>query len=134
MEVIATCRDALAQLPHDHSARYLAVMQAEACALMGDKKALLETWSERRGYFGGELKPGEYFSTEHKYLLYDIPDLVEVLQHNQPKRYRKILWQLWFRRLWNRNNMRTVRKVLLWLLRIAIIVWFATGLRGRLLR
>ena len=29
-ELTATCRDALADLPHDHCARYLACMQAEA--------------------------------------------------------------------------------------------------------
>jgi tetratricopeptide (TPR) repeat protein len=133
-EVIETCRVALAQLPHDHCAHYLAMMQAEACALIGDKKGLLETWNERRAYFGGELKSGEYFRNEYKYLLYDIPGLIDALQQDQGKRYRKLLWKLKFRRLWNRNTLRTVRRVLLWLLRTAIIIWVITGLQGIFLK
>ena len=35
-----SARDALAGLPHDHCAKYLAHIQAEACALLGNKQAI----------------------------------------------------------------------------------------------
>lgn len=53
-------------------------MQAEAYALIGDENGLLAVWQDRQGNFGGELEPGEYFQTNYKYLLHDIPDLVRV--------------------------------------------------------
>jgi len=123
-EVIATCKDALADLPHDHCSRYLACMQAEACALSGDKSGLLDVWQLRRGYFGGDLKPDEYFRANHKYLLYDIPDLVEALQHENQRSYRKRLRTLRFRRLWNEESRKRLGRVLRIALQLITALWF----------
>ena len=101
-EVIATCRDALADLPHDHCARYLACMQAEACALMGNQEGLLAVWGDRRGYFDGEVKNGEYFKPSQKHLLSDLPEMARALERNDHKAYRKLVWRLRLR-LWNEN-------------------------------
>ena len=40
-----SARDALAGLPHDHCAKYLAHVQAEACALLGNRNDFLERWN-----------------------------------------------------------------------------------------
>jgi len=129
-EVIGTCRDALAQLPHDHCARYLTVMQAEASGLIGDKEGLLKVWQERRPYFGGELRSDEYFRTEYKYLIYDIPDLVDALQRDDRKMYLKILWRLRFKRLWNQGRRAMVRNVLAWVVRLAVLWWVIANVSG----
>jgi tetratricopeptide (TPR) repeat protein len=118
-ERIATCRDALANLPHDHCARYLTCMQAEAYALLGDKEGLRAIWRDRRGYFSGELMKGEYFKASEKHLIYDIPDMIEALQSDDRKAYRKLLWRLHFRRLWNQNSRAVLRVVA----RIIILLW-----------
>jgi hypothetical protein len=118
-EVIATCRDALADLPHDHCARYLACRQAEACALVGDKEGLLAVWRDRRGYFDGELKKSEYFKESQKHLIYDIPDIIEALQRDDRKAYRNLLWRLRLQRLWN----QTSRSVLRIVARIILLLW-----------
>jgi hypothetical protein len=101
-EVIATCKGALADLRHDHCARYVAVMQAEACALIRDESGLLALWNDRRCYFEGGLEDREYFKTNHKHLLTDIPALLDALQGKDERSYRKILRRIRSRRLWNR--------------------------------
>jgi tetratricopeptide (TPR) repeat protein len=123
-EVVATCRDALANLTHDHCARYLTCMQAEACALLGDKEGLLAVWRDRRGYFGGELNKSEYFYASEKHLIYDIPDMVEALRRDDAKAYRKLLRKLRFQRLWNPSNRKEFWKIVRLILRILIVVWF----------
>lgn len=114
-EIIATCRDALTDLAHDHCARYLACMQAEACALAGDEKGLIAVWQERLAYFRTELKKNEYFKASEKHLIYDIPDMGEALERNDRKAYRKLLWRVRSQRLrslWNRNGRKVLRIVL----------------------
>jgi tetratricopeptide (TPR) repeat protein len=133
-EVIATCRDALANLTHDHCARYLTCMQAEACALVGDKEGLLAVWCDRRGYFGGELKKSEYFNASEKHLIHDIPEMVEALQRDDAKVYRKLLRRLRFQRLWNPSSRKEFWKIVRLVLLILILVWFigmATGIFHR---
>ncbi|HEX5283886.1 MAG TPA: tetratricopeptide repeat protein [Bryocella sp.] len=105
-ELASTCRDALADLPHDHCARYLACLQAEACALAGDKEGLLAVWRDRRAYFDGELKKGEYFKTQEKHLLSDLPELAEAVERNDRKTYRRIRWRLRYKRLWTQNRRK----------------------------
>jgi tetratricopeptide (TPR) repeat protein len=129
-EVIATCKDALTDLRHDHCARYLANMQAEAYALTGDKSGLLALWNDRRGYFEGDLKPGEYFRASCRYLLTEIPDLVEALQRNDRKSYRKSLRRIRFHRLWNKENRARAWKIARFLLQLLALLWFIGTVSG----
>jgi predicted Zn-dependent protease len=128
-EIKATCRDALAQLPHDHCARYLAHIQAESCAFAGDRNGLLEVWNTRRPYFGGDLKPGEYFRAEDKHLRHDVPDMVEALERRDTTAYRRILWRLRFSRIWNKESRALVRQILGWVLRIIVTFYLIVGSR-----
>jgi len=98
-EVVASCRDALNALHYDHSARYLAHMQAEACALLGDREALLSIYEQQANYFDGS-ETQEYFRAEDKHLLGDIPMLVRFLHKGQYWLYRKKLWAMRLKRLW----------------------------------
>jgi tetratricopeptide (TPR) repeat protein len=133
-EVVVTCADALAQLPHDHCARYLTLMQAEACALMGDESGLLTLWNDRRAYFGGELRSGEYFRTELRYLLYEIPELAEALERGDRRACRKLTRRLRLQRLWSKSTRRTIRRAFAWLFRILILVWLMASISGILPR
>jgi tetratricopeptide (TPR) repeat protein len=117
-EVIATCRDALADLPHDHCARYLVCLEAEACALAGDKDGLLAVWNDRREYFKGELKKNEYFNAPEKYLMREIPDLVEALEQKSRGSYSRGVWHLRYRRVWKakgRQFWRILLRIIIWL-------------------
>ena len=78
-ERYGSARDALAGLPHDHCARYLAHVQAEASALLGQKEAFLETWAAHARYFDGRTGPGEYFHDKDRRLLTALPKLAEDL-------------------------------------------------------
>jgi len=98
-EVRSACRDALAGLPHDHCAKYLVHRQAEACALLGDEKGLLETWKEYRNYFNGKLEKAEWFETQRRYLLVDLIILARSIEENNRKMYRKMLRSLWWKRI-----------------------------------
>jgi predicted Zn-dependent protease len=98
-EVRSACRDALAGLPHDHCAKYLVHRQAEACALLGDEKGLLETWKQYRNYFGGKLEKGEWFEARRRYLLADLLILARSLEENNRKMYKKMLRSLRWKRI-----------------------------------
>jgi len=127
-EVIATCRDALNDLAHDHCASYLAHMQAEACALAGDKQGLRKVWEARRGYFGTTPKTGEYFRKRDEHLRHNIPDLLKALQQDNGKAYRRLVWKMRLKRL-RPTKDRTLGIILrmlaiLWALGIAsIAIW-----------
>jgi hypothetical protein len=99
-------------------------MQAEACALVGDKEGVLAVWRDRRGYFGGELRKSEYFNSSEKHLIYDISEMVEALQRDDTKAFRKLLRRLRFQRLWNPSSRKQFWKIVRLLLRILILVWF----------
>ncbi len=89
-EMLSTCRDALAGLPHDHCAKFLAHVQAEACALLGDRKALRETCDRYQSYFDGKLEKGEWFLAKRKYLLADVPIMARALRDNDQSMYKRI--------------------------------------------
>ena len=74
-------------------------MQAEACALANDRQGLDEVWQERHGYFGTVLKKSEYFRKRDAHLRQEIPDLVEALQKDDRKAYRKLVWKMRIQRL-----------------------------------
>jgi cellulose synthase operon protein C len=117
-EVMATCRDALANLPHDHCARYLVCLQAEACALADDKDGLLAVWNDRREYFKGELNKNEYFNAPEKYLMREIPDLVQALEQKDRGAYGRGVWHLRYRRVWKpkgRQFWRILLRIIIWL-------------------
>jgi hypothetical protein len=98
-EVRSACRDALAGLPHDHCAKYLVHRQAEACALLGDEKGLLETWKQYRNYFDGKLEKAEWFEAGRRYLMADLVILARSLDENNRKMYKKALRSLWWKRI-----------------------------------
>ena len=93
-----SARDALAGLPHDHCAKYLAHVLAEACALLGRKEAFLETWESQAGYFDGTLGQGEFFKPKDRYLLAGIPEMAEDLERRGRWRARGVFWKLRLRR------------------------------------
>jgi len=82
-EVLLTCKDALAGIPHDHCAKYLAHVQAEICAVQGNLKAFRETWKEHPAYFTGQRHDSEWFDSRRIHLLKDIPEMAALLEKNQ---------------------------------------------------
>lgn len=98
-EIVASSGDALRDLPHDHCARYLAHVKAEACALLGDKKGLRETWDQYRSYFDCRENSNEWFQDRRRPLLTDIPTMVRFLEQNQLGLYRKTVWRLRWRHI-----------------------------------
>ena len=122
----ASAGDALRILPHDHCARYLAHVRAEACALMGDKEGLRDTWNRYSSYFDCKEKAGEWFPPGLRYLLTDIPSLVRYLQQNESGLYRRAVWGLrWrnFLRLFGVRRLgRTAIFPILWWA-ILILFW-----------
>ena len=122
-EVIVTCEDGLTRLPHDHCARYLAYMEAEAYALIGDNPGLTAAWAKYTRYFEGVPEKGEYFPVWQEYLRADLPTLVSLLGLPGRPGYRRITWKLRFQRVWNPTTRKRCRKILVLLLRIGIALW-----------
>jgi tetratricopeptide (TPR) repeat protein len=88
-EIRSVCRDSLASLHHDHCAKYLAHLQAEMSACLGDTDAFRQTWLNQRTYFTGNLEDSEWFAPQRKYLLTAIPNGGRLLEQNQPKLFKK---------------------------------------------
>ncbi len=88
-EINSTCRGALAGLAHDHCAKYLAHLQAEACVLLGDIEAFRQAWVVHRDYFNGKLEASEWFPNQRKHLLEDIPRIGRLLDQGQTKPFKK---------------------------------------------
>jgi len=105
-EVRDACRDALAGLAHDHCAKYLAHRQVEACAMLSDEKALLETWKDYREYFSGKVEQGEWFVDWRRYLLGDVVIAGRALEENDRKTYRKIRRGFWWRAVRERIRIK----------------------------
>ncbi len=98
-EIVASSGDALLDLPHDHCARYMAHVKAEACALLGDRRGLRETWDQYRSYFDCKEDSNEWFEARRRSLLTDIPMLVRFLEQNQAGLYRRTVWGLRWRHI-----------------------------------
>jgi predicted Zn-dependent protease len=98
LERYASSRDALAALPHDHCAKYLAHAQAEACAVLGFRERFLETWTTCARYFDGQVGGQEYFPREQRYLLKSLPELAGHLTNGRTWRARVLAVRLWYRR------------------------------------
>lgn len=93
-QVLSECRDALAGLRHDHSARYLAHLQAEMCAVLGDSDAFRETWARHRNYFTGEPVTQEWFEEARLPLLSAIPRLGSLLDQGKTEEFQQGCRQL----------------------------------------
>jgi hypothetical protein len=55
-------------------------------------------------------------------LLYEIPDMVDALQRNDRKSYRKILWRVRFHRYWNEESRPRARKIVRIVL-LLVLTW-----------
>jgi hypothetical protein len=106
-EIAGPSGDALRDLLHDHCARYLAHVKAEACALLGDKRGLRETWDQYRSYFDCQENSNEWFEDRRRSLLTDIPMLVRYLEQNRLGLYRKKVWALRWRHISRLFGRRT---------------------------
>jgi len=104
-EIRSSCRDALAGLPHDHCARYLVYIEAEACALLRDEPGFLEIWRRYREYFDGKLEDNEWFDSKRRYLLADIPVMARILEGGDRRLFRKKIWGLRWERI--SSNLQT---------------------------
>jgi len=130
-EVHSACHDALTGLPHDHCAKYLVHRQAEACALLGDEKGLLETWNEYRNYFNGQLEKAEWFEPQRRYLLADLVILARSMEENNRKMYKKMLRSLWWKRAAEKlrftNTTKTSGKKMSmrwwWIIWVLFLLW-----------
>jgi len=78
-----SARDALAGLPHDNCANYLAHIQAEACARLGQTDLFLETCASQARYFDRDLEQGEFFRGKDRYLLTGISRLADGLSRHR---------------------------------------------------
>jgi tetratricopeptide (TPR) repeat protein len=120
-EIVATSGDALRDLPHDHCARYLAHVKAEACALLGDQRGLLETWNQYRSSFDCKENSNEWFEDRRRLLLTDIPMLARFLQQNQTGLYRRTVWRV---RWWHISKSLRTRSRLTSPIRIQWWAWW----------
>jgi hypothetical protein len=84
-----TCEELLTRFQHDHSAKYIAHVLAESLALLDDQKGFIETAQKYRALFTGSLTKSEYFEDRQKYLLKDIPRLIDHLQRGQIPNFRR---------------------------------------------
>jgi hypothetical protein len=124
-EVVITCRDALNGLPHDHCACYLAYMEVEACALLDDKNAMIAAWDKNTRYLNGIPEKGEFFPQAQRYLARRLPVAVRLAKQHDDSGFRKIRWELSLKRFWNQQIRIRGKRLLILLLRIAILLWFA---------
>jgi hypothetical protein len=62
---------------------------AESQVILGDQHGFLETSTKYRILFDGGIKKSEYFEDRQKYLLTEIPRLIEVLQQSRTNKFRR---------------------------------------------
>jgi tetratricopeptide (TPR) repeat protein len=124
-EVASTCHDALQDLPHDHCARYLAYIGAEALALNNDASGLLDAWDRYGVYFEGSLKQGEYFPENLKYLFGDLPVLARALRSNDLQAASKMTRALRWLRIWDQQFRLPVLRARRVVGRLILILWLA---------
>ncbi len=120
-ELAASTETAIAGLPHDHSARYMVYLEAEARALIGDELGLLAAWERYSYYVEGASEKSDFFPESKKYLIGDLARAVEYLK-TDPRRYRRSVWMLRFHRVWTDANRRKLRTALILILRLAILI------------
>jgi hypothetical protein len=102
----SSCRDALAALQHDHCAKYLVHVEAEACSLLGEKEAFMEVWKARRDYFTGKLNEGEWFEKKREHLLTSLPAMAKLLETGDSHEYRRMVRSLRWKRIFSPRATR----------------------------
>lgn len=130
-EIVSSCRDALGGLPHDHCAKFLAHIQAEACALLGEPDSLLAIWKNNESYFDGKLQKAEWFQPKRKHLLTDVPIMARAHRDHDLRMYRRMLWSLRWKRFSGRIQLTqpTGGQVdLRWFWILWLLIWLATML------
>jgi tetratricopeptide (TPR) repeat protein len=133
-EVVATCSDGLATLTHDHCARYLVYMGAEACVLSRDRDGLLAIWETYARYFEDSPKKDEFFPMWQRYLIADIPVAVRLFSKPTGKGYKRLLFKLHTKRLWNPSTRARLRSILIFLFRLVLIASLSGGALMQLFR
>jgi hypothetical protein len=122
-EVIATCRDALAELPHDHCARYLAYMEAEACALAGDKPGLTTVWDKYTRHFEGLPDKGEFFPKSLEYLVDDLPVAVRLAHQQDGRGFGSTRRRLFLKRFWSQKVRANGMRLFTLFIRVIVVLW-----------
>jgi hypothetical protein len=102
----SSCRDALASLQHDHCAKYLVHVEAEACSLLGEKEAFLQVWKARGDYFTGKLNEGEWFEKKREHLLTTLPTMARLLETGDSHEYRRMVRTLRWKHLFSSSATR----------------------------
>jgi hypothetical protein len=98
-------------------------MGAEALAMAGDREGLLVFWQKYARYFEGLPARGEFFPQSQRYLLYDLPVSVRLLQQNDGPGYRRTIWTMWLKRLWSQQIRVRGKWLFILLLRLAVPLW-----------
>lgn len=134
--VRVTCRDALATLQHDHCAKYLVHLQAEACCLLGDKEGFKEVWGDHRDYFTGKLDEGEWFQKKRDHLLADLPAMASLLEANELPEYRRMVRSLRWKHIFSKSPNPRERQfsfrwgwILFWFIWLALQMLRSSGQR-----
>ncbi|MCU1332012.1 MAG: hypothetical protein JWM08_1004 [Candidatus Angelobacter sp.] len=109
-EIISSCHDALAGLPHDHCARFLAHVESGSYALLGDEKAFLEAYRTYKNYFDGKLEQSEWFQDSHRHLLADIPAMGRFLEEGQRTQFKKMRRRLLWEKISSKFSRPKTRK------------------------
>ncbi len=121
-QMISACHDALTGLPHDHCARYLAHVEAESYARLGDEKGFLEAYLRYKNYFDGKIERSEWFQESRRNLLADIPAMGRFLEEGQRTQYKKMRRRIVWEELTSKFQGKTAGNVkidfrwILWLL------------------
>jgi tetratricopeptide (TPR) repeat protein len=133
-EVAATCREGLSTLAHDHSARFLAYMGAEACVLNRDTQGLLTLWNDYSRYFDGNPTAEEFFPQWQRYLMADIPVAVRRASEPAGKGLGSLRLKLCTGRLWNTNTRARARWIFVFLIRVLLVAMASGGALSHLFR
>lgn len=126
-ERMSVCEDALRMLPHDHCAKYLLHVQAEACALLGEKQKFLEVWNANQDYFDGKVEGEEWFETKSRHLLGDLTIMARALQRSDESTYNKTVrslrWERFRERYWKRRAPKRTTFNPRWIWLIVSVLW-----------
>jgi hypothetical protein len=117
-DVSSICADALAVLPHDHAARYLVYMLAEAQTLQRDFQGLKETGARFGMSFNSHRQEGEYFPKWQMYLNTLLPAAIEALNAGDTQAAKRASFTIWLHRLRKSLTPENPRRLAIIILRI----------------
>jgi len=127
-ELVSSCRDALAGLPHDHCAKYLVHRQAEACALLGDQAGFQQVWLKHGNYLTSKLEQNEWFDSRSKHLLTDLPVMARALQQSELPLYQQTLRSVRWRRMFGGFHLADHSRMPTWRWFWWILFWLALSM------